>query len=53
MQAIKRIHRIGQERPCFYYRFKVENSIEEDIYEALERGEDYTNELFNTRISRT
>lgn len=53
MQAIKRIHRIGQERPCFYYRFKVENSIEEDIYEALERGEDYTNELFDTRISRT
>lgn len=50
MQSIKRIHRIGQERPCFYYKLIVENSIEEDIYKALERGEDYTNELFNTRI---
>lgn len=53
MQSIKRIHRIGQEKPCFYYKLVVQDSIEEDIYEALEKGEDYTNELFNTRISRT
>lgn len=53
MQSIKRIHRIGQEKPCFYYKLVVQDSIEEDIYKALERGEDYTNELFNTRISRT
>lgn len=46
MQALKRIHRIGQNKPCFYYRMSCENSVEEKIYNALERGEDYTNDLF-------
>ena len=46
MQAIKRIHRIGQNKPCFYYRLISNNSIEEKIYKALERGVDYTDELF-------
>ena len=46
MQALKRIHRIGQERPCFYYRIMCEGSVEERIYSALERGVDYTDELF-------
>lgn len=46
MQALKRIHRIGQKRPCFYYRMICDKSIEERIYRALERGVDYTDELF-------
>ena len=46
MQSKKRIHRIGQELPCFYYKLIAPNSIESRIYNALERGEDYTNELF-------
>ena len=46
MQSQKRIHRIGQTRPCFYYKLICEKSIEENIYEALERGTDYTDELF-------
>ncbi|MFL8968923.1 SNF2-related protein [Helcococcus kunzii] len=46
MQSKKRIHRIGQELPCFYYKLIAPNSIEPRIYKALERGEDYTNELF-------
>lgn len=46
MQSQKRIHRIGQERPCFYYRLICEKSVEEKIYSALERGVDYTDKLF-------
>lgn len=45
-QAIKRIHRIGQKSTCFYYRLIVENSIEMDIYRALEKQQDYTDYLF-------
>ena len=47
MQMLKRIHRIGQTRPCFYYLLNVKGSVEEDIYRALERKEDYTLDLFN------
>lgn len=46
MQALKRIHRIGQNKPCFYYRMISSGSVEEKIYNALERGVDYTDELF-------
>ena len=46
MQSKKRIHRIGQELPCFYYKLIAPDSIEPRIYKALERGEDYTNDLF-------
>lgn len=46
MQSKKRTHRIGQKKTCFYYYMKVKGSIEEKIYDALERGEDYTNYLF-------
>lgn len=46
MQSMKRIHRIGQSQPCFYYRMIARGTIDESIYRALERGEDYTNKLF-------
>lgn len=46
MQSLKRIHRIGQTKPCFYYFMMCENSIEQRIYERLKKGEDYTNRLF-------
>lgn len=46
MQSKKRIHRLGQDRPCFYYTLMMKGSIEVKIYDALERGEDYTDELF-------
>ena len=46
MQSQKRIHRIGQQRPCFYYQMICSESIEEKIYGALARGVDYTDDLF-------
>ena len=45
-QSKKRIHRIGQEKHCFYYLLIVKNSIEENIKEVLEMRKDYTDELF-------
>lgn len=45
-QSKKRTHRIGQERPCFYYYLTCRNSIEEDIYATLEMRRDYTDALF-------
>lgn len=46
MQSKKRIHRIKQTKTCFYYFMRVENSIEDKIYKALEKGESFTNYLF-------
>lgn len=46
MQSQKRIHRIGQKNPCFYYLLQCKDSIEERIYSALQRGVDYTDKLF-------
>lgn len=43
-QSKKRIHRIGQNRPCFYYQ--LISGIEERIYKALTMRKDYTDELF-------
>jgi len=45
-QSKKRIHRIGQEKTCFYYRLICRNSIEERIYRTLEMRKDYTDALF-------
>lgn len=48
-QSKKRIHRIGQSRPCFYDSLITENSVEEKIHEVLGKRRDYTNELFRKR----
>lgn len=45
-QSKKRTHRIGQERPCFYYQLVCKNSVEVDIYRTLEQRQDYTEKLF-------
>lgn len=45
-QSKKRIHRIGQNRPCFYYLLLAESSIEERIKTTLDKRNDYTQELF-------
>ena len=45
-QSKKRIHRIGQEKTCFYYYLTCKNSIEEKIYATLAMRKDYTETLF-------
>lgn len=45
-QSKKRIHRIGQTKPCFYHLLLAENSIEERIKTTLDKRNDYTQELF-------
>lgn len=45
-QSKKRVHRIGQKKPCFYYLMICKNSIEEKILKALNMRRDYTERLF-------
>lgn len=45
-QSKKRIHRIGQEKTCFYYTLLVKDSVELDIKEVLEMRKNFTDELF-------
>lgn len=45
-QSKKRIHRIGQDRTCFYYYLTCKGSIEEKIYNTLAMRKDYTEALF-------
>lgn len=45
-QSMKRIHRIGQSKNCFYYVLMVKNSVEGVILETLKMRKDYDDELF-------
>ena len=45
-QSKARIHRIGQEKPCFYWIMLCKGSVEEKIYQTLQERKDFTDELF-------
>lgn len=45
-QSKKRIHRIGQDNKCTYWKLITKDSIELKIYQTLSRKQDYTDELF-------
>ena len=45
-QSKKRIHRIGQNSKCTYWRLVTSDSIETKIYKTLELKRDYTERLF-------
>lgn len=45
-QSKKRIHRIGQNKTCFYYYLTCKGSVEEKIYDTLAMRRDYTEALF-------
>lgn len=45
-QSKKRTHRIGQERPCFYYYLLTDGSIEWRMLDVLKERKNYTDALF-------
>ncbi|HDL0575833.1 TPA: ATP-dependent helicase [Staphylococcus aureus] len=45
-QSKKRTHRIGRERPCFYYYMLTLGTYEWKNYQTLVDGKDYNDELF-------
>ena len=45
-QSKARIHRIGQDRPCFYWIMTCEGSVEEMIHQTLQERKNFTDELF-------
>lgn len=49
-QSKKRIHRIGQDKPCFYYVLIAKNSVDELIYKTLLMRKDFTDELFRKEV---
>lgn len=49
-QSKKRIHRIGQDSKCTYWKLVTTNSIEQKIYNTLDLKRDYTEELFKHEI---
>lgn len=50
-QSKKRIHRIGQDKTCFYYYLIVKNSIETWNLELLKTGKELTDDLFKSEES--
>lgn len=51
-QSKKRTHRIGQERPCFYYYLMCRGTIEERIFKTLKMRRDYTDALYEMEGQR-
>ena len=45
-QSKKRIHRIGQNKPCYYYIMMCEGTVEKGIYETLKLRKDFTDDLY-------
>lgn len=45
-QSKKRIHRVGQDKPCAYYELVSVGTVEERVYATLAKRQDYTEKLF-------
>ena len=53
-QSKKRIHRIGQNRPCFYYLLICKNSIEDqEVLPMLNIRKELTDNLFEERMGES
>ena len=51
-QSKKRVHRIGQDKTCFYYIMTCRGTVEERILQTLNERKDYTDELFKEETSQ-
>ena len=51
-QGLKRVHRIGQNKPVIYYDFTCNNMIDNSMREALEMKVDYTDKLFESGLNK-
>jgi SNF2 family DNA or RNA helicase len=49
-QSRDRIHRMGQTQKCSYIHFITKKSVEENIYKALAKYEDFSEKLFESYI---
>ena len=49
-QSKKRIHRIGQSKPCFYYLLMARNSVDEQIKQTLDMRKDFNDFLFEEGV---
>lgn len=49
-QSRARTHRQGQTRPCSYIFLLTEDSIEIDMYHALQKHQDFTESLYRTLV---
>lgn len=47
-QAIKRIHRTGQSKTCFYHIFMQDNYLDRGMKKALDSGMEYTKDMFES-----
>lgn len=52
IQSLGRIRRIGQKKTCYYYYLICEDSVENDILNAVKNGNDYNNNLFKKYLER-
>lgn len=51
-QGIKRVHRIGSKEPVFYYIFRSDNWLDNDMWEALQTSQDYSQDMFNQKLNK-
>lgn len=52
-QGLKRVHRNGSKSTVFYHVFRSRNWLDEEMYEALQNKEEYSNDMFNKALNES